>query len=371
MIWSHLIGQKLLKKQMEYLLLSDQVPHAQLFSGLPGYGALPLAIEFSLGLLGCERNEKEHKSLSELCQNPDLHFVIPVVKKIGEKTAFSDNYSKEWLSFLDENPYGNYSAWFKSISVGNKQGMIGIDDIKRIHKKMFLKSYAGQKKACIIWGAEKMNSQAANAFLKILEEPPRGTFFFLIAEDTEMILPTIMSRCQHVCLSRIDDEAIKDSIQDKKIDYKEIVFRADGDYNRMKDLLREDDNIKYEKLIVEGLRLAFKAKGNQKIIGDLMNWSDNLSSLGREDQKEFIAYSIQFFRDAFLLNYKLDSLISFRSSIGFDIHKLAPYISPGNILELIDLFEKNHFYVTRNANSKMIFSNLSLKLAQLMNIRKD
>ncbi len=149
MIWSHLIGQKLLKKQMEYLLFSNQVPHAQLFSGLPGYGALPLAIEFSLGLLGCERNEEEHESLSKLCQNPDLHFVIPVVKRIGEKTAFSDDYSKEWLSFLDENPYGNYSAWFESISVGNKQGIIGIDDVKKVHKKMFLKSYAGQRKACM------------------------------------------------------------------------------------------------------------------------------------------------------------------------------------------------------------------------------
>tara|TARA_B100001109_G_scaffold29499_1_gene22866 strand:- start:161 stop:550 length:390 start_codon:yes stop_codon:yes gene_type:complete len=129
--------------------------------------------------------------------------------------------------------------------------------------------------------------------------------------------------------------------------------------------------MKYEKLIVEGLRLAFKAKGSQKIVGDLINWSDKLSSLGREDQKEFLAYSIQFFRDAFLINYKLDSLIHFRSSFGFEIHKLAPYIHPGNILELIDLFEKNHFYIIRNANSKMIFSNLSLKLARLINVRKD
>ena len=371
MIWSHLIGQKLLKKQMEYLLFSNQVPHAQMFSGLPGYGALPLAIEFSLGLLGCERNEGEHESLSKLCQNPDLHFVFPVVRKVGENTAFSDDYSKEWLSFLDENPYGNYSAWFESISVGNKQGIIGIDDVKRVHKKMFLKSYAGKRKACIIWGADKMNSQAANAFLKLLEEPPKGTFFFLIVEDAEMVLPTIFSRCQHIPLLPIDDESLKDSIQDKKIDHKEIVYWANGDYNRMNNLLKEDNNMKYEKLIVEGLRLAFKAKGSQKIVGDLINWSDNLSTLGREDQKEFLVYSIQFFRDAFLINYKLDSLIHFRSSIGFDIHKLAPYIHPGNILELIDLFEKNHFYIIRNANSKMIFSNLSLKLARLMNITKD
>ena len=106
-------------------------------------------------------------------------------------------------------------------------------------------------------------------------------------------------------------------------------------------------------------------------ISSLINWSDNLSTLGREDQKEFLAYSIQFFRDAFLINYKLDSLIHFRSSVGFDIHKLAPYIHAGNILELITLFEKNHFYVIRNANSKMIFSNLSLKLAGLMNITNN
>ena len=135
--------------------------------------------------------------------------------------------------------------------------------------------------------------------------------------------------------------------------------------------LEESRNLKYEELLVKGLRLAFKAKGNKSIVGNLINWSAELSSQGREEQKAFLAYGIQFLRDAFLLNYKLESIVYYRSSIDFDLSKLAPYIHNQNVLELIKLFENTHYYVLRNANTKMIFSNLALKLTKLLNLPKN
>ena len=371
MIWSHLIGQRILKKQMEHLLLSNQVPHAQLFIGLSGYGALPLVIEFSLMLLDSKSDPKLGDGLGKISQNPDLHFVIPVVKKGNEKTVSSDNYASEWYAFLNQNPYGNYSDWFKSISVGNRQGLIGIEDIKKLHKKMFLKSFGGKQKVCILWGIEKMNSQAANAFLKILEEPPKNTYFFLVAEDIEIVLPTIISRCQQVTLGPIDPEALRRQVPDTNINADQIVIQANGDYNRLKYLLKDNRNVEHEDFLIKGLRFAFKARGNKKIIGDLMNWSANISALGREEQKAFLAFGIQFFRDAFLLNYKLESIVHFRSAKDFDLYKLAPYVNSHNILELIKLFEKTHYYVTRNASAKMIFSDLALKLTRLINLPKN
>ncbi len=356
---------------MEHLLLSNQVPHSQLFSGVSGYGALPLVIEFSLMLLDNKNGSNSANGLGKKSRNPDLHFVVPVVKRVSEKTVYSHDYAKEWSTFLDENPYGDYSSWFELISVGNKQGVIGIEEIKNLHKKMFLKAFGGKHKACILWGVEKMNSQAANAFLKILEEPPKNTFFFLIAEDAEMVLPTILSRCQHIALGPIDSESLRKSIPVTNLNTNQIVNQANGDYNRLKNLLDENLNIKHEEHIIEVLRLAFKAKGNKKIVGGLLNWSTNLSALGREEQKGFLAYSLQFFRDAFLLNYKLDSIIHYHSSIGFDLSKLAPYIHNQNILELIKLFENAHYCVIRNASSKMTFSNLALKLTRLINLPKD
>ena len=139
MVWTGVIGQQGIKKQLEQLLTSGQVPHAQLFTGLPGYGGLALSIEFGLTLLGEISDSITKKPLGEKIQLPDFHFVFPVVKRGNEKVVFSSDYSLEWSAFLNESPYGNYNDWFESINVGNKQGIIGVNEIEKLHRKMHLK----------------------------------------------------------------------------------------------------------------------------------------------------------------------------------------------------------------------------------------
>ena len=368
MIWSHFIGQELLKKQMEYLISSNQVPHAQLFTGISGYGALPLAIEFSLLLLKANNPNENHTLLGKKSQHPDLHFVFPIVKKGSEKVVYSHDYSPEWCLFLDEKPYGDYTAWFESIEVGNKQGIIGVAEIENLHQKIYLKAFNGKGKVCILWGVEKMNVQAANAFLKLLEEPPKDTYFLLIAEDSENVLPTILSRCQQVELGPIPAESLKAAIPPDVKNADQMIIQADGDYNRLLVLLHDVKNQTYESTLVLGLRHAFKAKGNKAIVHELIQWSSQLAALGREEQKAFLNYGVQLFRDAFLLNYSMDKLVHFRSETNFDLSKLAPYVHNENIKDLVALFEKTHYHILRNGNAKMLFADLALKLTRLINL---
>ena len=110
------------------------------------------------------------------------------MKKKNEKVVYSHDYIQDWLMFIDEKPYGSYNEWFESINVGNRQGLISIVDIENVRKKISLKAFNGGARVCILWGAEKMSNQASNAFLKILEEPPKNTYFLLIAENQEEIL---------------------------------------------------------------------------------------------------------------------------------------------------------------------------------------
>ena len=141
MVWSHLIGQEKLKKQMEHLIMLGQIPHAQLFTGFSGYGLLPLAVEFSLNLLDYPREQNDKYGLGEKSKQPDLHFVFPVVKRGTEKVAYSDDFAAQWYYFLNEQPYGNFNDWFKSIDVRNKQGIIAVTDIERLHQKLYLKAF--------------------------------------------------------------------------------------------------------------------------------------------------------------------------------------------------------------------------------------
>lgn len=71
----------------------------------------------------------------------------------------------------------------------------GIDDIKSVQKKIFLKPLKGEWKAVIIKDADLLTQEAQNAMLKILEEPPTGTLFILTAATDAAFLPTILSRC--------------------------------------------------------------------------------------------------------------------------------------------------------------------------------
>jgi DNA polymerase-3 subunit delta' len=99
-----------------------------------------------------------------------------------------------------------------------------------------------------------------------------------------------------------------------------------------------------------------------------MKWSNELALMGRENQKAFLGYCIQFFRDAFLKNYGLSDLVHFSSETGFDIDKLAPFIHNSNVQKLIELFEVQYYYIQRNANAKMVFSEIALKLTRLINL---
>ena len=371
MFWSYVIGQELLKKQLDYLLSASQVPHALLFTGVSGYGSLPLSIAFSLQLLKRKTAESSAVPLGEISQHPDLHFVYPVVKRGTEKQVYSHDYAKEWIAFLNNSAYGDFAKWYDTIQVGNKQGIIGVAEIEKLHQKMYLKAFSGKQKVCILWGVDKMNIQASNAFLKLLEEPPQDTYFILIAEAVEGLLPTLVSRCQHISLGPIKAEALEKVIPPENQNAKQIGTLADGDYNRLQQLLQDNLNAQHELLLVDALRKAFKARGNKTIVEGLMDWSREVAALGREEQKAFLSFSIQFFRDAFLLNYKLDKIVHFQSNTDFELTKLAPFVNNDNILDLIALFENTHYHILRNGNAKMLFSNLVLKLTRLINLPRS
>ena len=411
MLWTKVIGQKNLRNKLEYLIKTKQVPHSQLFTGSSGYGSLPLAIEFSLFLLEDKNVSNITKKLSKRCQHPDLHFVLPVVKKKNEKVVYSHDYIHDWLMFIDDRPYGKYSEWFEYINVGNRQGLIGIADIENIRKKISLKAFNGGARVCIVWGAEKMNNQASNAFLKILEEPAKNTFFLLIAENEEEILPTIISRCQIVNLGPIENSALRNAIEKKADNPETLVAKAQGDFNDLLNLISSDRDKEYEALLIQGLRIAFKVNGNKKlpivskknlfttfknnhndeiseiffvkdlnnvtnidsdlsfftkVIVDLMDWSASLCGFGKEEQKTFLEFSVQFFRDAYLSNYSLNDIVTFKSKTNFDILKIAPYINIKNVKELVSLFEQTRFNIIRNVNVKMLFMNLAFKLSELI-----
>lgn len=82
-----------------------------------------------------------------------------------------------------------------------KSRVISVDQIRDVEQRIYHTSFRGGWKACVLLGADRMSSGAANAFLKTLEEPPARSIFLLLTDGPQFLLPTIISRCQRLTLS--------------------------------------------------------------------------------------------------------------------------------------------------------------------------
>ena len=87
---------------------------------------------------------------------------------------------------------------------------IKIDQVRELSRQLSFAPLEGKQRVVIINDAQSMNLEASNAILKVLEEPPKGTFIILTANQTTDLLPTIVSRCQQVAFKPVPHEKVAD-----------------------------------------------------------------------------------------------------------------------------------------------------------------
>ena len=379
MLFSDILGQEHIKNHLTQSVDNGRIPHAQLFVGPEGSGTLPMAIAYAQYIL-CQNSNGENSGGVEACNlkfnnisHPDLHFAFPVTTsdKVKSKPV-SNFYLEEWRQLINQQPYGNLFDWYKLLGVENKQGLISVEEAYEIVKALALKPYEGGYKIMLIWMADKMNIAAANKLLKLIEEPPNKTVFILITEDEDQIINTIKSRCQLLHFPPLAEADIKNALI-KKFSVEasvatKIAHQANGNYNKACDLVYHDsEDTQFEDWFIFWIRSAFKAKGNKSAIHDLISWSEEIAKNGRETQKQFLHFCLDFFRQAMLLNYKADELVYLETKTEkFKLENFAPFVHGNNILEISDELQDAIYHIERNGNSKIILTDLSIKLTRLL-----
>jgi DNA polymerase-3 subunit delta' len=158
------------------------------------------------------------------------------------------------------------------------------------------------------------------------------------------------------------------SYQIPEADATKIAHQANGNYNKACDLVYHDsEDTQFEEWFVFWIRSAFKAKGNKAAIHDLISWSEEIAKTGRETQKQFLSFCLDFFRQAMLLNYNASELVFMEpKSENFKLEKFAPFVHENNVLEISDEIQDAIYHIERNGNFKIILTDLSIKLTRLL-----
>ena len=376
MLFAEIPGNTAIKQNLIKVVANNRVAHAQLFLGNSGSAKLSLALAFAQ-YLNCEkRKETDSCNICHSClmynslSHPDLHIIFPVLKINNIKNPLSDNFISQWREIVLENPYLSLTQWYQHLGAENKQGVIYKYEAEQLQKKVTLKNYESAFRVILIWMPEKMNHVTANKLLKLIEEPPKGTFFFMVTEDFEKLLPTITSRMQMVKTKSFKTENITNYLEQKKGLLAEkslqIARLANGNLNTALQLSQTE--IKEETHLKEfqsWMQICYKAN-----LKELAKWTDEIAKNGRENQKEFLQYSLKLIRDCLLVNTLNESLLKTDKEETIFVRNFAPFIHGENSVSIFEKIEKAIKNIERNANPKILFYELSLQMMRLLKVKR-
>jgi DNA polymerase-3 subunit delta' len=351
---------------------NDRVSHAQMLIGPEGTGKIPLAIAFAQFLLCDNPTDTDSCGVCPHCDkinsltHPDLHFAYPIAISKADKVSSSDDLRASWNEIVTKRVYFNIDDWLEFTESEGKNPIMGVDESRLIQKKLALKSYSDKYKIMIIWLPERMNAQAANKMLKLLEEPPAKTLFLLLCDNDETILPTIISRTQSIHVPVLKTDVIADYIEkiyqtDSALAHSIAGLSAGNIVDAIKAVEGDAVVLSYFDLFVKLMRAAYAANPNE-----LMSVSDEVASLDRERQKNFVKYGLHIFRESIIMNYMDGKLLNSRSDEMAFLSKFAKFINNQNITELTEEFNDAFYHLERNANPKILFTDLIIKLTKLV-----
>lgn len=405
MQFKDVIGQQDLKRELPELMRENRLAHAILFLGKEGSGALPLALAFSQyivcekvnGTSGSKPKEADlfgtslfgdepapplsqekgagDEGVADSCgvcpactkaaafAHPDIHFSYPVVTKKAGTPPISTDYITEWRQFLKSYPFGNAYDWLQFIGAENKQGNITAQECNDIIKKLNLKSFESEYKVLVMWLPEYLGNEG-NKLLKLIEEPPPNTVFLLVAENESQILGTILSRVQLVKVPLLEDKDVELALVERNITSAEMATRvaavSQGNYHQALQMAQSADE-DWQELLRDWLNAIMKTGPVAQA-----KWVDDISKLGREKQKQFL----QYFNHLLQLAVKMQVMEQAAAGYPEKDRDFAARFNKITGLEqqqaIVEELDNAAYYIERNANSKMLFMALTIKIYHII-----
>ena len=368
--WNAVIGQERVKGILRRAIGEHRVPHAYLFWGPPGTGKDALAIELARTLL-CESGQANACGLCASCkrmaslQHPNLRFVValPASKTDNNTGEPKEDITSDVVDAIRTEMAAKAVDPYHQIIIP-RAAFITVNAIREVRRESSMSSFEAGKKIFIISEAEKMNASASNALLKVLEEPPAETLFFLTTTRIDQLLPTIISRCQSIrCELLQDDEIARALIERVNVpaDRARVAARlSNGDFRRACELL-SDEVAQEREDAIQFLRDTM----TENIAGILHPIEKEWKNMDRSEIEEILSLLLIWFRDALLISegYR-DGIISTDQRTALE--RFAARYGKADLAEAMQATERALELVRRNVYLPLIFISLSIQIKRIL-----
>lgn len=378
MSWNKIVGHERTKRILQNSIVENRLSHAYCFTGIEGIGKDALAIQFAK-VTNCNNPVVEGKNIDscDVCSsckafdnlshpNIELIFSLPAGKS-GETKGDSayDKMTAEQIELIKDEIEHKALNPYLPIQIPNAT-QIKIASVRDVKSKLSMSSYNGKRRFVIVLKADEMNTEAANAFLKTLEEPHESITIIMITSKPEAMIQTIMSRCQQIIIQPLDDNhIIRKLIFDNEIS--EIDARiasrfAQGSYLKALDYV-SPENRQLRNQIVDILRTALK---KTKFREDFVK---KVEDFAKSKDKNHISRSLQ------MLMFWLNDVNSIKNGatpdqiINLDdkdtIVKFNAAFGAKRIDFAINEIERGIQLIFRNVNQNTAIITIFLKLRQI------
>ncbi len=248
--WDLLIDQPRVKKILEASIRSGRVAHAYLFTGPEGVGKFAAALELARAV-NCDNPDGGSCGVCENCrhiaslQHPDVRlvFALPVGKNERAGDPPLAKLSDDEIGLIQEQIRLKAADPYRRMAVP-RANAIKISSMREVRRESALSTFGRGRKVFIVIDADMMNEESSNALLKTLEEPAGDLLIILITSRGEKLLPTIVSRCQHIRFEPLQEEAIARALVDREkvgeAQAAAVASLANGSYTRALEYLHAD-----------------------------------------------------------------------------------------------------------------------------------
>lgn len=376
MKFSEVAGHESVKTALKGMADSGRMAHAILLCGAPGIGKMDIARAYSQYVHCGHRKGGDSCGTCPSCvqhqglNNPDMHYVYPVIKRDSKKASLSTDFIDEWREALNGTGHLSAESWLEAMDAQNKMAQISVDEASDIISGASLSPYKEDYKIYLIWLPEKLHPSAANKLLKIIEEPYPDTLFILVSDNPGGILPTIRSRTQVFNMKPLSQHEINNWLVDVKgvneYDAYETARLSEGSVGTAEMLAAASgERREFGEMFRDIMRKAYV-----RDISGLKRDTDLCAAMGREKLHRFLDYTLKMVRENFIYNMREPCLNLMTNEEEEFSRRFSPYVHSGNIEAISRETERASTEILRNANSKIVMFSYGLLLSRYIRTGK-